>query len=473
MTRLRLQNAPKKGDEILFGRYTQRDALLPPSPDGLRHFRKDVPKDPLSWIVLDVDEEKQAALLLSKYVIDVKPYDDGEGLSSWAQCSLRAWLNVHFFMVAFTKRESDCILTTHLENPANAFSGAPGGQATDDKVFLLSLADLWHKDPKVPNSGKYFTSDARQPNDERKAFATPYAMCVDDIDETPQWWLRSPGGGSESDEEEGLCCDAVGVEEDGTVDTDGYYVISESTGVRPALWIHYSAETAGSDTAVADAAKVEALKAKLDAQRASDPGDTLAFGHYVQADGFEEPIKWILLAEDDCEGKQLFISEKILEGKPFNTAPADITWEASTLRSWLNGYDASQNKAGEDYTGDNFIDKAFTAEEKALIAETSVPAHANPDFDTAPGNETKDRIFLLSIEEVDDSFMEDAGLLNAETSDYTRKNGYEGASWWLRSPGRSPDMAARVFSASGVHRKGSNVDKVFGVRPALWIKYLK
>ncbi len=227
------------------------------------------------------------------------------------------------------------------------------------------------------------------------------------------------------------------------------------------------------DAAQLDAAKVKALKAALEAQRASDPLDALTFGHYVQEKGQKEPIKWILISEDDADGKQLFISEKILEGKPFNTDPADITWEQSTIRSWLNGYGASQNKAGVDYTGDNFIDKAFTAEEKALLVETSVPAHANPEFSTAPGNETKDRIFLLSIEEVDEHSLEEANLLNAESTDYTRKTGYEGASWWLRSPGKSSDMAARVFSASGVHKKGSNVDKVFGVRPAFWIQYRK
>ncbi len=246
MKSLRLTAEPKKGDEVILGRYPQ-SFVEPPSPDGLRHFwpASECPfKDPLIWLVLEVDDTRHAALLLSKYVIDAQPYDDDEAVSSWEVCSLRAWLNGEFMNIAFTASEKDCILTTHLENPDNELTGAPGGRATNDKVFLLSLADVWHKDPHVPNSGKYFKSDARFPNDERKAFATPYANDLD-MDVNPQWWLRSPGGGEIV--ENGLCSDAVGIEGDGVVDLDGYYVISENTGVRPAMWVRYSVDAATPD----------------------------------------------------------------------------------------------------------------------------------------------------------------------------------------------------------------------------------
>ena len=238
MNSLHLTFEPKKGDEVVFGCYPQT-FVEPPSSDGMRHYwpASLCPfKDPLTWIVLDVDHKRHAVLLLSKYVIDALQYAHDEAVSSWEVCTLRAWLNGEFMNIAFTESEKDCILTTHLDNPDNAFSGAPGGHATDDRVFLLSLADVWHEDPNVPDSGKYFTSDATLPNDERKAIATPYAADLD-MDENPQWWLRSPGSGDIV--EEGLCCDAVGVEGDGTVDTDGYYVCTDCTGVRPALWVYY------------------------------------------------------------------------------------------------------------------------------------------------------------------------------------------------------------------------------------------
>ena len=79
--------------------------------------------------------------------------------------------------------------------------------------------------------------------------------------------------------------------------------------------------------------------------------------------------------------------------KPYNTTMVPITWEKSTIRSWLNGYGASSNTDGNDYANDNFIDTAFTAEEKARIVASNIQAHLN----TSPDNVTMDKIFLFSI----------------------------------------------------------------------------
>ena len=84
-------------------------------------------------------------------------------------------------------------------------------------------------------------------------------------------------------------------------------------------------------------------------------GENITFGHYEQDNNTsngKEPITWRIL-DKNSSGQYLIISEKVLDNKPYNAESTDITWEESTLRSWLNG---------------SFIDTAFSEEEKAGFA---------------------------------------------------------------------------------------------------------
>ena len=87
-------------------------------------------------------------------------------------------------------------------------------------------------------------------------------------------------------------------------------------------------------------------------------GDTIEFGTYEQdndeSDG-KEPIEWIVLEKED--GCVFLISEYCLEYRAYNTDSEDVTWENSALREWLN---------------DNFIDEAFSSEEKEMIITQTV-----------------------------------------------------------------------------------------------------
>lgn len=132
--------------------------------------------------------------------------------------------------------------------------------------------------------------------------------------------------------------------------------------------------------------------------------DCVYFGHYPQSsDGSgghkEEKIKWRVLSVNGDEA--LLLADQNLDAKPYNVSGNGTTWETSTIRSWLNGYGAGSNKDGKDYTGDNFINKAFpTAEERGAIKEKTIQ---NPDdsyYNTEGGNDITDKIFLLSIDEV-------------------------------------------------------------------------
>ena len=189
-------------------------------------------------------------------------------------------------------------------------------------------------------------------------------------------------------------------------------------------------------------------------------GDSVYFGTYEQDDDESngaEDVEWLVL---DKEGdKLLVISKYALDCQPYNTDWDDVTWESCTLRTWLN---------------DDFLNEAFSADEQSYIVQTTVTADENPEYDTDPGNDTEDRIFLLSIDEAEKYFSW-GSRRRCEPTDYAVANGaYESDSgdcwWWLRSPGEHQYSAACVLTNGSVGRYGFDV--YYGcdaVRPALWI----
>ena len=120
-----------------------------------------------------------------------------------------------------------------------------------------------------------------------------------------------------------------------------------------------------------------------------------------------EPIKWRVL---DVSGSDvLLMADKALDNQPYNVDWDFITWENSTIRSWLNGYGSSENAKGYDYTdredndNSNFIDTAFTSAQKNAIKTADVVNNDSIYCETDGGNDTKDKVFLLSDAEVYDT----------------------------------------------------------------------
>ena len=198
----------------------------------------------------------------------------------------------------------------------------------------------------------------------------------------------------------------------------------------------------------------------------SQPGDTMFFGIYEQdnntANG-KEDIEWTVLAKEG--EKRLLISKYALETRPYNTQCYDVTWENCTLRTWLNT---------EFYTA------AFSAEEQKLILETTVTADKNPRYGTDPGNSTKDKVFLLSIPEVEKYFANDEDRRCAPTA-YAKAQGVwlqtnmktaggeDACQWWLRSPGDDRRNADVSYGGSVYETGFYAVLDMICVRPALWI----
>ena len=119
-------------------------------------------------------------------------------------------------------------------------------------------------------------------------------------------------------------------------------------------------------------------------------GDIITFGHYEQDNNLDngpEPIEWIILDYDEATHRALLLSRYGLEAKPYNTEEVGTTWEKCTLRSWLN---------------DEFLNAAFSTEEQSAILVTDVDNSDGQCYNgwgTSGGNNTQDRIFLLSYAE--------------------------------------------------------------------------
>lgn len=187
-------------------------------------------------------------------------------------------------------------------------------------------------------------------------------------------------------------------------------------------------------------------------------GSFIEFGTYPQDEqGQTAPIEWQVLARET--GRILVISKYALACKPYNMADKSITWEDCSLRHWLNG---------------EFLKRAFSPEEQNRILKSTVTADENPNFSTPPGNDTADKVFLLSISEAKKYFDSDAArqckrtaYCNAQGAD---KNINSNCWWWLRSPGSNADRAAGVDLNGSVYNFGSDAyHKIDAVRPALWI----
>ena len=207
----------------------------------------------------------------------------------------------------------------------------------------------------------------------------------------------------------------------------------------------------------------EAVEKYSDTFNNASVGDIVKFGLYEQDNNFsngKEEIEWIVLAKD--EDNILLISRYALDcisyGKLFNDR---ATWEKCSLRKWLNR---------------TFINSAFSKGEQRLIKSTTVTADKNPMYRIYPGNDTTDKVFLLSITEANNYFSSDAARRCIATSyaqarDADITNGR--CCWWLRSPGADSDKAATVDSYGYVDYSGSRQTSLFigenTVRPALWV----
>lgn len=204
-------------DFIVMGKYEQDGDL------------KNGPED-IYWRVKQSDIEKDGLhlTLVSCVALDILPFNTVKTPVTWANCSLRKWLNGKFYENSFTKNERTSIVKCPLSGEKNPRGGARAGSNTMDKIWLLNILE----------SETYFPN-----NDDRVCFASKYAFNKDgDFGNaqrigdwrTPKWgvrnWLRSPGTTN---------IKAVNVAKNGSIYENGVSlherVVTDRLAVRPAM----------------------------------------------------------------------------------------------------------------------------------------------------------------------------------------------------------------------------------------------
>lgn len=188
------------------------------------------------WRILDIQEK--SALIITEHMIDQQPYNNYAGDVTWADCSLREYLNGEFYN-KFSKAEQSRINPVLVKNDDNQWYGSNGGEDTLDYIFLLSIEEVVCKyfgDSRVnlenrSEKQRYWFQKKDKNNIKRISTLDEYIWW---------WWLRSPGRDNRR---------AVYIHGDGNIGIQGNGTFRYSSktihpltsnncgGVRPALWL--------------------------------------------------------------------------------------------------------------------------------------------------------------------------------------------------------------------------------------------
>ena len=293
----------------------------------------------IRWYVM-AKTETGCTLLSEKPVIKM-PFREAhyQATNTWDKSTSRAWLNEKFYNT-FTKEEKALIAKTHNLNPDNSDYGTPGGNDTDDYIFLLSVEEAKALDSKVLKCGYWHEMDNQW------------------------WWLRSPGVNDSYVAYVGNNSDGKNV-----IDPLGDVAGNYYGAIRPALNLRFKDDTA---PAAINRTPGE-VETELAAISDSQVGDVVAFGRYT----------WYVT--DKKDGICTLLCQGPVAEMQYNDSKTDVTWENCTLRRWLN----------EDFYNSKFSD----GEKAAIITTHNTFIEGDSDYEVDCGNDTDEKVYLFTYSE--------------------------------------------------------------------------
>lgn len=215
--------AAKEGDQVY---KDSEDRLLKLELERLRHpekyesgIGKVIPFGDTNWRILEIQDDKlfllkDSAMHKDQITGDLLVFNDKQDDNlTWENSSLRVWLNdadgsesdpPGFLGAQFTPKEQERILETSISGAGNSEYNVPAGNATTDKIFLLTAEEV----------EKYCSMKPRR-------IATSQT----------NWWLRTPGknGGS-----------MAFVNPNRQVMYYGYDAATDFCTVKPCMWVDIS-----------------------------------------------------------------------------------------------------------------------------------------------------------------------------------------------------------------------------------------
>ena len=201
-------------------------------------------------------------------------------------------------------------------------------------------------------------------------------------------------------------------------------------------------------------------------------GTYVTFGSYEQDNDLsngKEDIEWLVLAREN--NKALLISRYSLDNQPYSEHTEEVPWENCSLRKWLN---------------DNFLNEAFSSDEQNSIITSVVTADENPFHKLSQGNDTMDKVFVLSVIEANKYFSSNSERLCQGTAychaHRAPKSKDTGNCWWWLRTLNSAFVAAVVDDEVPIEAGAADNDKnnsssggdyvtcmEASVRPSVWI----
>ncbi len=205
-----------------------------------------------------------------------------------------------------------------------------------------------------------------------------------------------------------------------------------------------------------------------------------------------EPIKWRIIREMDDVA--LLICDSIIDSQAYNNSINTLKGTEDTV--YVNNYMYSSIRS---FLNENFLNKAFSELQKNEILTMSIDNSAissNPNDNSKHWNDgvnefycnnTQDKVFLLSIQEVTNAEYGFSTSVKAEDVQRERKstayaqcqgvyvstgkNRNSNGWWWLRSPNCHDNKYARDVNSSGSADRYTFVNMTQGgVLPSLYIK---
>lgn len=203
MDHLRFVRA-KAGDILKFGRCRQSRAYKEP--------------EDIEWIV--VKREGTRVMVISRMVLDTRAY----GGETWAESTLRAYLNGEFFNSVFSNAEQTMIPLVKLENPDDEVFGGKGGEDTEDRVFLMSYEDA----ETLTESGRLAELTVYAKDEYLKKLPVLPEGQYWGLMHYKNWWLRDPKKPYTHKAVSGI---------GGSFHLDALEFTDDTVGVRPVIWI--------------------------------------------------------------------------------------------------------------------------------------------------------------------------------------------------------------------------------------------
>ena len=181
-------------------------------------------------------------------------------------------------------------------------------------------------------------------------------------------------------------------------------------------------------------------------------GELLSFG---SEKGTNETIQWQVMEKK--EGRILVVSDKAIYCGPYQTfSGTSSDWERSQIRIELNN---------------RFLTNYFNDFEKPLICSEDVFTKKR---DSDEYYSTKDKIFILSEEEINKYYPTNDDRVCHVTESLQQSGASDPTYWWVRSPASPTSekgLASVVTSNGTILEKEHDVnDENIAIRPAMWLK---